>query len=161
MAGRCSIGKKAYIMVTLPEARMAKHVQLVAILTIVYRSLLILLAIILVLFSGWLMQFLQEMAWRHGHSEIPPHVVEILPLILCGVAVVLVLFSIVGIIAAVGLLRYREWARIVTLILSFLNLFHFPVGTALGVYGIWVLMKDETMKLFNPTAGGQLASPGT
>src|ERR1700756_2191177 len=45
-----------------------------------------------------------------------------------------VLLSIPSIIAGVGLLKHREWARILTIILGALHLLGFPIGTAIGVY---------------------------
>jgi hypothetical protein len=35
-----------------------------------------------------------------------------------------------------------------TIILSALDLPGVPIGTALGVYGLWVLLKPETERLF-------------
>ncbi len=61
---------------------------------------------------------------------------------------VLFLLSIPGIIAGIGLLGYRNWARILTLILGILNLPGIPVGTILGVYTLYVLLQDETSRLF-------------
>lgn len=52
------------------------------------------------------------------------------------------------VVGGIALLRRRPWARIMVLILSFLSLIMFPIGTAYGVYAIWVLMKDETAQLF-------------
>ena len=52
------------------------------------------------------------------------------------------------------LLQRRSWSRIPVLILSFLSLFLIPpIGTAYGIYAIWVLMKDDTARLF--AAGAQ------
>jgi hypothetical protein len=58
------------------------------------------------------------------------------------------LLSIPGIIAGIGLLNYKNWARILAIVLSALNLLNFPFGTALGVYGFWVLFAPETVALF-------------
>ncbi len=60
----------------------------------------------------------------------------------------LVLVSAPGIIAGFGLLSYQTWARILTLVLGILNLPGFPTGTALGVYTLYVLLDDETSRLF-------------
>jgi O-antigen/teichoic acid export membrane protein len=68
------------------------------------------------------------------------------------VAVFMFVLSVPGIIAGIGLLRYREWARILTLVLSVLSLLNFPLGTAVGIYSIWVLAQEETVTLFK-TAG--------
>ncbi len=60
----------------------------------------------------------------------------------------LVAVSLPGVVAGLGLLRYQSWARMLTLIISAVNLVNVPVGTLLGIYGIWVLMQDETEALF-------------
>jgi len=60
----------------------------------------------------------------------------------------IILFSIPGIIAGIGLLRRKEWARILALILSVIGLLNFPVGTAVGVYSIWALVNPEVIEKF-------------
>ena len=60
----------------------------------------------------------------------------------------LILTSLPGIIGGIGLLKRWRWARILVLILGFLNLIFIPIGTIVGIYTIWVLMKDETARLF-------------
>ena len=58
-------------------------------------------------------------------------------------AVVVAMLAIPGFIAGYGLLKFRPWARILTIVLSVLQLIHFPYGTALGVYGLWVLLSSD------------------
>jgi len=58
------------------------------------------------------------------------------------------LISLPNIIAGWGLIRFKPWARILTLILSALDLVNVPIGTLLGIYTIWVVLQDETEKLF-------------
>lgn len=53
-----------------------------------------------------------------------------------------------GVIGGIGLLNHQPWARILVLVLGFLHLIEIPIGTALGIYTIWVLMDDEAQKLF-------------
>jgi len=53
-----------------------------------------------------------------------------------------------SIVAGIGLLKRKEWARILTLILSCMAVFNFPVGTAIAVYAFWVLLNNETAPLF-------------
>lgn len=65
--------------------------------------------------------------------------------------VVLIVLSIPGIIAGIGLLKRKEWARILTLILSALDLVNFPLGTALGIYSIWALVQPEVIAEFKNT----------
>ena len=45
-------------------------------------------------------------------------------------------------------MKFQSWARIGGLILSALNLLNFPFGTALGFYGLWVLLNKETEAAF-------------
>ena len=62
-----------------------------------------------------------------------------------------ILLSIPGIIGGIGLLKHKNWARILVLILSAIDLIFIPIGTAIGVYSFWVLVQDETVKLFTAT----------
>jgi hypothetical protein len=65
-----------------------------------------------------------------------------------ALGVLMLILSLPGILAGVGLLKYRPWARILTIVLSALNLMNFPVGTILGIYGLWVMLSDEGSRLF-------------
>ncbi len=77
-----------------------------------------------------------------------PEAIAITSIVGSVIAVVLVIFSIPDIIAGIGLLKRRPWARILTLILSCIDLIEIPFGTALGVYSLWVLLNDETADIF-------------
>ena len=72
----------------------------------------------------------------------------VLTLIANILIVFFILLSIPGIIAGVGLLKRKEWARILTLILSVFDLFNIPIGTAFGIYSIWALVQPEVVELF-------------
>ena len=63
-------------------------------------------------------------------------------------AIFVLLVSLPGVIAGFGLLKHRAWARILTIILSAVNLLNLPIGTALGIYGLWVLLQPATERLF-------------
>lgn len=64
------------------------------------------------------------------------------------VATVVLVFSLPGLVAGIGLLRLRPWSRMLTLILAALDLFAIPIGTIFGAYALWVLLQDETVALF-------------
>jgi hypothetical protein len=53
------------------------------------------------------------------------------------------------IIAGIGLLKHQSWARILTMILACFYLLAVPIGTALGIYSLWVMTERETTKLFS------------
>lgn len=55
----------------------------------------------------------------------------------------LLLFAINGVIAAMGTIKGSSWAQMMILILGCLNLICIPLGTALGVYTIWIFMHFE------------------
>ena len=85
-----------------------------------------------------------------------PDMGEIAPGILRFIAIAMGLFlALLGvpkIVGGLGLLRQREWARILVLAVSFLSLINFPFGTALGIYSIVILFNQETLKIFRPPA---------
>ncbi len=60
--------------------------------------------------------------------------------------------GIPGILAGWGLLNYKPWARILAIVLSAIRLINIPIGTVLGVYGLWVLFSKETELLFGGNA---------
>ncbi len=120
---------------------MEKHITVVAVLRLVFSALGLITGVVLyVLLSafGYLIDDLQ--------------VKTVLSIIVNIAMVVLVVLSIPGIIAGIGLLKRKEWARILTLILSALDLINFPLGTALAVYSIWALVQPEVMAEFNKTS---------
>lgn len=73
-------------------------------------------------------------------------VTAIVAIILLSVFTIL---SIPGLIAGIGLLNFKNWARILAIILAVLNLMNIPIGTALGIYTLYVMLDDETSPLFN------------
>ncbi len=64
------------------------------------------------------------------------------------IMVLLIILSLPGIIAGIGLFKRKEWARILTLIISVIDLFNIPLGTAVGVYSIWALVQPEVVEQF-------------
>ena len=65
-----------------------------------------------------------------------------------GIGAFLLVISVPGIIGGIGLFKRKEWARILVLIISAIDLLNIPFGTALGIYSIWVLVQEDTIKLF-------------
>jgi len=77
-----------------------------------------------------------------------PFAMEITGFIATALSSFLLIFSVPAIIAGFGLLAHRNWARILILILSVIDLFCIPFGTILAVYTFWVLLNDDTERLF-------------
>lgn len=59
---------------------------------------------------------------------------------------VIIFISVPTLIAAFGLLTRKTWATLFALIVGCLKLFSFPIGTALGVYSIWIWSEDQKLK---------------
>ncbi|MFQ5605886.1 MAG: hypothetical protein ACE5HS_21665 [bacterium] len=66
-----------------------------------------------------------------------------------AIAMFFIVTCVPGIIGGVGLLKRKNWARILILVISAVDLLHVPIGTALAVYSFWVLLQDETVKLLS------------
>jgi hypothetical protein len=78
-----------------------------------------------------------------------PEAVKFLPAGLGAfIALIVAITGIPNLIAAYGLLKNRPWGLIVGLIVGILNLPSIPLGTAVGVYAIWVFanFRDVTRK---------------
>lgn len=88
-----------------------------------------------------------------GAVNVPEEALIAVP-ILGGLGVlafaIITVISLPGIVAGFGLLSFRPWARTLTIVLCAIHILNFPLGTALGVYGLWVLLKPETEALFGP-----------
>ncbi len=82
-------------------------------------------------------------------------VAGIFAVIAAFIGVFLFLVSAPGLIGGIGLLKRQSWARILVLILSVLQLFNIPFGTAVGIYSLWVLTREESRALFGETRGWQ------
>lgn len=76
--------------------------------------------------------------------------------ILSIIAILLVMVGLPAVIAGFGLLARKPWARGLTLVIAIINLFGFPIGTALGAYQLWVLgINEETVDAYrHPEAAG-------
>ena len=74
----------------------------------------------------------------------------ILGIVGSALLLVVLTLSILGIIAGLGLLKFRPWARILAIVLSVVGLINVPFGTVLGIYGLWVLLSRETERFFTP-----------
>jgi Ni,Fe-hydrogenase I cytochrome b subunit len=74
----------------------------------------------------------------------------VLSIIANVIAIAFIILSIPGILAGLGLYKRQEWARILTLVISVIEIFSFPFGTAIGIYSIWALIQPETVATFRP-----------
>ncbi len=125
---------------------MASHIKIVGILHIILGSLSILAGIAVLAVFGGIAGLIGSSGDRDALQAIP--IVGGIGGIIC---IFLVALGIPGIIAGIGMLEFRSWGRILGIVISALDLIHFPLGTALGIYGLWALLSPEGEQLFrNP-----------
>lgn len=128
---------------------MASHVKIIGILHIVLGSLGILAGLLVMLFFGGI----AGLVGATDHSDNAAIAIPILGGIGGIVFAVLLVISLPSVIAGIGLLNFSPWARILTIVISVLDLFHVPFGTALGIYGLWALLSTEGEALFRNPPG--------
>jgi hypothetical protein len=85
-------------------------------------------------------------------NDIPPEVAQLIAPVSLLIGILFLLISMPSIAAGVGLIRYRSWGRVLTLVLSFLRLLEFPFGTLTAFYSFWVLLSREGKRFFNERA---------
>jgi hypothetical protein len=73
------------------------------------------------------------------------HIMAVTAAALGGLMLVL---SVPGIVAGVGLLRRATWSRVMALVLSAFELVLFPIGTVLGAYTVFVLSQQAAIDAF-------------
>lgn len=127
---------------------MQTHVKVIAVLHIFLGAMGVFAGLgFMLLFGG--IAGLASMAGDNPDAAIALPVLGGIGGIIFVVALILALPSI---IAGIGLLNFRPWARTLTLVLSVLHLVNLPFGTVLGFYGLWALLSREGAALFQRTA---------
>lgn len=136
---------KRFLDMERRDADMEKHITVVGALRIGFAVIGLMIASLILLFTigpGLIASMVE------GDDEA----LAILTAIGVPIAFFFVLLSAADIIGGIGILKRKNWARYLVMIHSVLDLFNVPIGTALGIYCIWVLMQDETARLFKQRA---------
>jgi hypothetical protein len=124
---------------------MKQHVSILGILYVVFGCLGIIGAFAFLMLFGGLAGIVGLVAHEDPDAAVA---VPILGIIGVVVSAFVALLSIPGLVIGIGLTKFRRWARVGGVVLSALNLLSFPLGTALGAYGLWVLLSNESEPLF-------------
>ena len=120
---------------------MKKHVTAVGAIQISMGSLgLIISAGLFILFSN-LYEFIPK-------EDMPEFAQKFVSYLFKAIPIVIAALSLISLIGGIGLLTYKPWARIMVFIVAIIGCLNIPIGTLIGVYSIWVLMQDDTIKLF-------------
>ena len=113
---------------------MKKHIQIVAALHIALGALSLLAAIVVFGVLGLAGGIVGSQGERQAAG-----ILGIIAVVLGGFLAAL---SLPGIIGGWALLTGRSWGRPLVLVLGVLDLIHIPLGTALGIYTLWALLRE-------------------
>lgn len=120
---------------------MDKHITLVAVLNIGFGFLGLLIAgIIFISLTG------------AGIISGEPEAIAVTSIVGTCVALFFIIISIPKIIGGIGLLKRKSWSRILILVIAVIDLINIPIGTAIGIYELWVLLNEEAVKLIKESS---------
>ena len=135
----CARCGKAVVGLVYARNRVQEHVRLVGILWMAYSAFSVVGGMVLIVVAHTL--FGRSFQFSGGP---PPEVTGWLRPLITFVGGILLIKAAAGFIAGWGLLQRESWARLLTLIVAFVGLFSVPIGTALGIYTLWVLLPTQS-----------------
>lgn len=130
-------------MSSVNEGEVQQHVSILGWLFIVGNAVFLLI-------GGFVFTLLTGL----GQTISDPEARAVLPLVGSTVGLLLVLLSVPGLAAGYGLLTRKPWARVLAIVVAVLGLLNFPVGTAIGIYALWVLLQTSTANYFETSPHG-------
>jgi hypothetical protein len=117
------------------RSRLQRHLNILGVLWIIVGVLFLIPATVLLFLGGAVSHFVI-------HDSQVATLVGPLVLTLIGGSILLV--GVGGILVGWGLRDRQPWARVTAIVLGIFALFHPPLGTALGIYTLWVLLSEES-----------------
>jgi hypothetical protein len=122
----------------MEDSKMRKHVVVVGAIHIGFGFL----GLILAVGVFFVLNFARGMV---GSDEIATTVLRFMSV---SLPLLVGFMSTLGLIGGIGLLSFQSWARYLIIVVAALGCLNIPIGTLKGVYSLWVLLQDETIKLF-------------
>jgi len=134
---------------------MREHIRILGILNIIMGSLTAAVGVIVLLVAGGIAGVITASDSGATYPDrVAPSIVAAIGM---GIAIFFLALAAPSIIGGWGLLKFRPWSRALMIVVSIFHLIHIPLGTALGVYGLWVLFSDDARRILE--SGGQLYMP--
>jgi hypothetical protein len=139
---------------------MRDHIRIIGILNIVMGCLIALVGIAGLVVLGGIAGFLTASGATgdYGNGAVAA---PLLAMIGVGIAVFFLVLALPSILGGWGLLKFKPWARVLMIVVSVFHLFHVPLGTALGIYGLWALLSEEGRLLFEGGRQNYVPAPVT
>ena len=125
---------------------MSAHIKVIGWLHIVMGALGLIGGLVVATVIGGVAAF-SATPWLHSieTDAVPGPLFVVIAL---GVLFLAVILSVPSLIVGIGLVLLKPWSRIPAVILSGFHLLNFPLGTALGAYGLWALLSPEGEAVF-------------
>jgi len=142
---RC--GKPAAAPMEPRSNRVSEHVKLVGILWMAYSALHVVGGLLILMAAKLFLVRMIEIP-----NGPPPEVLMWLRPLASLFGWLILAKAAVGFLTGWGLLQHEGWARVLALVMAFLALLSVPIGTALGIYTLWVLLPSESEKEYNAMA---------
>jgi hypothetical protein len=122
----------------MEDSKMNKHVTVVAAIQIGFAILGLIVAVAIF----FVMTFARSQVGNDDTAQM------VLGFLSVSLPILFGFLSTLGLIGGIGLLAYKPWARYLVIVVSALGCLNIPIGTLKGVYALWVLLQDDTIKLF-------------
>ena len=123
----------------MEDSRMKKHVAVVGAIQIGFAILGLILAVVIF----FVMSFARSQVGGDETGEL------VLGFLSVSLPILFGFLSTLGLVGGIGLLAYKSWARYLVMVVAALGCLNIPIGTLKGVYTLWVLLQDDTIKLFD------------
>ncbi len=144
----CSVcGKSASPRGLAESSRIDGHIRLLSIFWFALAAI--------TLVPGLVLIFLADMIANVFPPDVPAFVAHLLPI---GGVICLALAA-VFLLTGWGLLERASWARPLAIALACLSLLHMPLGTALGIYTLWVLLPERAEAEYRKGTAARLSQP--
>jgi hypothetical protein len=122
----------------MEDSKMKKHVTVVGAIHIGFG----ILGLILAVGAFFVFTFILGVV---GNEDVPVMIFKFLRI---SAPLLIGFMSTLGLVGGIGLLSYLSWARYLVIVVAALGCLNIPIGTLKGVYTLWVLLQDDTVKLF-------------
>ncbi len=123
-----------------PKGRIAGHVRLLGILWLASAAIHLIPGLFMMMF------------FDRGHGLLPPDVPQFVPGLMSMIGMFLIGGAVLGLLAGWGLLDRQPWARTLAIVLACFSLVNAPLGTALGIYTLWVLLPAQSEEEYRQIA---------
>ncbi|MEZ4769835.1 MAG: hypothetical protein R2844_15560 [Caldilineales bacterium] len=139
-------------MNSLSEQQLDAHVKIVG-------WLRILSAVLVAVIGGGLLALLAGLGVFAGAASEEAIAFWVLSLTGVFVAGLMVVLAIPGFIAGIGLLKRKNWGRILAIIVAAFDLINFPIGTVIALYSFYVLFQHSADAYFRGSSSGTAVEP--